>query len=237
MSISTDVQRLLLARSGGYCANPGCADPDLFPEVDAQHVPSVAQMAHVIARSRSGPRGESDLSASERDEYENLVLLCPRCHALVDKMKLAGTYSVSLLRQWKERLEDSVRRAVGVRRFRTREELNDEVAALLRKNHGIFRTYGPESKFAENPLSDAPDMWRKLVREEVLPTNRRVLELVDANRALLSPDERELVEDFRAHVFGFAEDHMSGEKRADVPRFPSRMSEIFEEPGGRVRSP
>lgn len=152
-------------------------------------------------------------------------------------MKLAGTYSVSLLRQWKERLEDSVRRAVGVRRFRTREELNDEVAALLRKNHGIFRTYGPESKFAENPLSDAPDMWRKLVREEVLPTNRRVLELVDANRALLSPDERELVEDFRAHVFGFAENHMSGEKRADVPRFPSRMSEIFEEPGGRVRSP
>jgi hypothetical protein len=227
MAISVDVQRLLLARSGGYCANPDCPDPDLFPKVEDEHVPTVAKMAHIIAQSPAGPRGDEDLPQSERDEYDNLVLLCPRCHDLVDVMKLSGTYTVELLRGWKRRLEERVRRAVGVRRFSSREELNREIAARLRKNHGIFRAYGPESQFAENPLSDAPETWRKLVRQEILPTNRDILELLDAHRGLLTAEELDLVEDFRAHVFGFAENHLSGERRADVPRFPSRMNKVF----------
>jgi hypothetical protein len=227
MGISRDVQRLLLARSGGYCANPDCADPDLFPRVDDEHVPTVAQMAHVIAQSPGGPRGDAELPRSERDEYANLVLLCPRCHTLVDKMRLSGTYSVELLHRWKERLERRIREAVGARRFTDRAELNEEVSALLRKNNGIFRNYGPESKFAEDPFSDAPETWRRLVRQEILPNNREVLKLLDANRRLLAADELELVEDFRAHAYGFAENHLSGERRADVPRFPSRMNEAF----------
>jgi 5-methylcytosine-specific restriction endonuclease McrA len=227
MAISVDVRRLLLARSGGYCANPDCPDPDLFPRVDDEHVPTVAEMAHVIAQSSAGPRGDEDLPASERDQYENLVLLCPRCHDLVDNMKLTGIYTVELLRRWKERLEERIQAAVGARRFSTRADLNEEVAALLRKNHGIFRNYGPESAFADDPLSDAPETWRKLVRQEILPTNREILKLLDANRALLAPEELELVEDFRAHVFGFAENHLSGERRADVPRFPSKMNKVF----------
>jgi hypothetical protein len=227
MAIRKDVERLLFARSGGYCANPDCPDPDLFPRVDDEHVPTVAEMAHRIAQSSAGPRGEEDLPESERDEYENLVLLCSRCHTLVDHMKLSETYTVELLRRWKERLEEKLRRAVGTPRYSNRAELNEEIAARLRKNHGIFRTYGPESQFAEDPLSDAPETWRKLVRQEILPTNREILELLDANRRLLTAEELELVEDFRAHVFGFAENHMSGEVRADVPRFPSKMNEVF----------
>jgi hypothetical protein len=227
MGISTDVQRLLLAHSGGYCANPDCPEPDLFPRVDDEHVPTVAEMAHVIAQSPAGPRGGEDLPQSERDEYDNLVLLCPRCHRLVDLMKLRGTYTVELLRGWKRRLEERRRRAVGAPRFNNRADLNKEIAARLRKNRGIFRTYGPESQFAEDPLSDAPDTWRKLVRQEILPTNREILELLDANTELLTAEELELVEDFRAHVFGFAENHLSGERRADVPRFPSKMNEVF----------
>lgn len=227
MGISTDVQRLLLARSGGYCANPDCPDPDLFPRVDDEHVPTVAEMAHVIAQSPGGPRGDEDLPESERDEYANLVLLCPRCHTLVDKMKLAGTYTAELLRSWKARLEDRVRQAIGARRFEHRDDLNEEVAALLRKNHGIFRNYGPQSRFAEDPFSDAPETWRKLVREEILPNNREILRLLDANRKLLTADELKLVEDFRAHAYGFAENHLSGDRRADVPRFPSKMNEAF----------
>jgi hypothetical protein len=227
MAISIDVQRLLLARSGGYCANPECPDPDLFPRVDDEHVPTVAEMAHVIAQSAGGPRGEAALPGSERDEYANLVLLCPRCHALVDQMKLSGTYTVELLLQWKERLERRIRESVGARRFSNRTQLNEAVSALLRKNNGIFRNYGPESEFAEDPFSDAPDTWRTLVRREILPNNREVLRLLDANRRLLTADEHDLVEDFRAHAYGFAENHLSGEPRADVPRFPTKMNEVF----------
>ena len=227
MAISTDVARLLLARSGGYCANPECPAPDLFPKVDDEHVPTVGEMAHVIAESPKGPRGDDPMPLSERDEYDNLVLLCPRCHTLVDKMKLTGRYSADLMREWKRRIEEKVRMAVGIPRFASREELNDEIVALLERNHGIFVAFGPESSYADDPLSDAPALWRKLVREELLPNNRRILELLDANRNHLTADERNVVEAFRAHAFGFAENHISGERRRDVPRFPTKMNELF----------
>jgi hypothetical protein len=38
-----------------------------------------------VAKSPDGPRGESPLSPEQRDEYSNLILLCPTDHALIDK--------------------------------------------------------------------------------------------------------------------------------------------------------
>lgn len=225
--ISISVQRLLLARCGGYCANPDCEAPDLFPTVDQEHVATVAEMAHIIGQSSAGPRGDYPLPPGERDQYENVVLLCRNCHGLVDEMRLTGTYTVELMRRWKERVEDQIRRAVGVPRFDDRRELGPRVNALLRANRGIWRNYGPESSFADDPFSDAPETWRRLVRSEVLPNSREILRLIDANAHLLTRDELETVEDFRAHVYGFAQNHLSGERPVDVPRFPPGMNDIF----------
>jgi hypothetical protein len=226
-SLSTDVQRALLARCGGYCANPDCHAPDLFPAVDDEHVPTVAEMAHIIAQSPQGPRGDSPVSPTDRDSYDNAVLLCSRCHTLVDKMKLEGTYTVDLMRSWKRRIEDRIRGAVGTPRVDSRDELARRVAALLRKNQGIWRNFGPESQYAEDPFSEGPDTWRRLVRSEILPNSREILRLVDANADLLSDEELMVVEDFRAHVYGFAQNHLSGERPTEAPRFPPAMNDIF----------
>jgi hypothetical protein len=225
--IPTDVQRLLLARCGGFCANPDCRSPDLFPAVDQEHVPTVAEMAHIIGQSRAGPRGDDPLPESDRDRYENIVLLCANCHKLVDAMKLMGTYTTELMRGWKARIEERIRNAVGVPRFDDRPELSERIAALLRKNRGIWRNYGPESDYASDPFSDAPETWRRLVRSEVLPNSREILRLIDANARHFSPSELEIIEDFRAHVYGFAQNHLSGERPVDVPRFPRAMNDIF----------
>lgn len=227
-SIPVDVQRMLLARCGGYCANPDCPAPDLFPAVDDDHVPTVAEMAHIIAQSPQGPRGDSSIPSTERDRYENIVLLCSTCHTLVDQMKLKGTYTVDLMCGWKRRIEDLIRVAVGIRRFDDRDELAREVAGLLRKNQGIWRNFGPESAYSEDPFSEAaPDTWRRLVRSEILPNSRDILRLIDANQHLLSEAELEIVEDFRAHVYGFAQNHLSGERPSEAPRFPPAMNDVF----------
>lgn len=225
--IHVDVQRLLLARCGGYCANPDCPSPDLFPAVDQEHVPTVAEMAHIIGQSPAGPRGSDPLPASDRDLYENIVLLCANCHKLVDDMRLKGTYTVELMRAWKSRIEERIKAAAGTPRLDSRDELSRRVATLLRKNRGIWRNYGPESQYASDPFSEAPDTWRSLVRSEILPNSREILRLIDANARLLSEDELETVEDFRAHVYGFAQNHLSGERPTDVPRFPPAMNDIF----------
>ena len=41
-------------------------------------------MAHIVAFRRAGPRGKSPLTAAERNEVSNLMLLCPPCHKLID---------------------------------------------------------------------------------------------------------------------------------------------------------
>ena len=38
----------------------------------------------LVATSPSGPRGNNELSPAHRDDYSNLLLLCPTHHALVD---------------------------------------------------------------------------------------------------------------------------------------------------------
>lgn len=47
-----------------------------------------------------GPRGESPMTAAERDEYSNLILLCPTDHTVIDKAP--DDYTVESLHKMKE---------------------------------------------------------------------------------------------------------------------------------------
>ncbi len=72
--------KILWGRSGNRCA---ICKIELTPDGD---IITLGEMAHIVARNASGPRGESDLSSSERDNYSNLVLLCPTHHTQIDKI-------------------------------------------------------------------------------------------------------------------------------------------------------
>jgi hypothetical protein len=45
---------------------------------------TVGEIAHIVAKSPEGPRGSNPLPVAERDEYSNLILLCPTHHKIVD---------------------------------------------------------------------------------------------------------------------------------------------------------
>lgn len=72
----------------------------------------VGQEAHIIGRSSDGPRGKSDLGASQRDTYENLILLCARHHIIVDNDVKA--YPVELLLSMKSDHELWVARQLDI---------------------------------------------------------------------------------------------------------------------------
>src|SRR6266496_2260193 len=180
MAISADVQRLLLARSGGRCANPGCR-ADLFPDLESGFVVAAQDMAHIIAQSEAGPRGASSLQSAERDQYENVLLLCPNCHRLVDKMKLTGVYDEELLAEWKRQHEERIRNAVDVHRLGSRDELMEHVRELMRENRVWWETYGPESVAADDPLSEAPRIWLREARRDLIPTNWAIAGLIERN--------------------------------------------------------
>jgi hypothetical protein len=69
----------------------------------------IGQEAHIVARSSSGPRGESPLTAKQRDSYSNLILLCPTDHAKIDSQPYGvAEYTVEKLVQIKKRHEEAV---------------------------------------------------------------------------------------------------------------------------------
>ncbi|MCD4850585.1 hypothetical protein LN996_07165 [Arthrobacter sp. AK01] len=71
----------------------------------------LGEEAHIVAREPDGPRGESPLTAAERDDYSNLILLCPTDHTLIDKAP--EDHSVEALLKIKADHEAWVRDSLG----------------------------------------------------------------------------------------------------------------------------
>ena len=65
----------------------------------------VGEMAHIIAKSTKGPRGEESLSCG-RNSYDNLILLCANHHLEVDQN--SEFYTVEKLHQIKAEHEQNI---------------------------------------------------------------------------------------------------------------------------------
>lgn len=74
MTISDKVKRKLLAASGGFCGNPNC-HRNLFDFFETGEVKNIEELAHIIGQKENGSRGDDELPLSERDEFENIILL------------------------------------------------------------------------------------------------------------------------------------------------------------------
>lgn len=60
----------------------------------------LGEICHIRARRKKGPRYDPTLTRVQVDEFQNLLLLCPTCHTVIDKNP--STYSIELLEEIKE---------------------------------------------------------------------------------------------------------------------------------------
>lgn len=74
--------KLLWTNSGGKCAFPNCNN-DIICE-DSNDILGI--MAHIVGLQPDGPRGDKNYTG-DLNCYDNLILLCPYHHTLVDKME------------------------------------------------------------------------------------------------------------------------------------------------------
>lgn len=69
----------------GQCAARCClCREEVLHEVGGRVSSLVGEIAHIVGETKRAARGTSDLSASERSEPENLLLLCRKDHKIVD---------------------------------------------------------------------------------------------------------------------------------------------------------
>ena|GEM_PF-500388 len=219
--ISKDVERQLFAMSGGHCQR---CHRSLFVDVGERSV-SVGEMAHIIASSVSGPRGTKVERNSSRESFENLIMLCPTCHTIVDKAPLE--YPITLLMSWKKDHESSIQELFSVIRRASRPEVRRDIEKYLLENRAIWSLYGPESEGASDPLSEKVYSWRRKVLEVVIPNNRAMLLVIDKNRHLLELQETIVAEHLRQHIDDFEARHLHGIIDGESLRFPLAANGIF----------
>jgi HNH endonuclease len=187
--------KLLWGRSGNRCA---ICKMELSPTGDKY---TLGEMAHIVARSFDGPRGDKDLPLDERDNYSNLILLCPNHHSEIDKDP--DVWSRSKLLARKSKHEKWVSRQLDQRRIAV---LPVENADFLRERESTWQEFSagrvwavtaitPLSICGEviDPLSDG---FRKFYDGLLVPCFPNGAE--PANRTFTRPSAHGLVnEDLR----------------------------------------
>lgn len=111
MAVPLADQTKLFARSGNICAFPECGRVLVTLAADDGRPVLLGEIAHIVAESPNGPRGESSLSMDERNRYKNILVLCNVHHQLVDAAPHA--YPVERLRSMKADHEQMIEHKLG----------------------------------------------------------------------------------------------------------------------------
>ena len=121
----------LAKRVGIKCSCPECRLPTAGPDIE-DGVTNVGVAAHITAASPGGPRYDSTLNQEMRSGIGNGIWLCQTHAKLIDDDEL--TYTVALLREWKETAERMAwleARGFAIRRASPFADLEKKAPALV----------------------------------------------------------------------------------------------------------
>ncbi|MGE0930127.1 NACHT domain-containing protein [Peijinzhouia sedimentorum] len=79
--ILTSVTKKVFALSGNQCCFPGCTER-LFNQDEGV---LLGEMCHIRAVSATGPRYDSNYPKDAVDSFENLMIMCPNHHTIIDE--------------------------------------------------------------------------------------------------------------------------------------------------------
>ena len=96
---------MLFAKAAGRCQLEGCNKSVLFDEVTLKTY-NKSNVAHIVAASPLGARGDAVRSYELSDKLSNLMLLCPDHHKLIDDHE--DEYPEERLLQMKARHEQAI---------------------------------------------------------------------------------------------------------------------------------
>lgn len=99
MAISEKTRKILWGKSGNRCA---LCKQELIKVINDKST-VIGEECHIVSSKEKGPRYRQ---LTNYDDYENLILMCPTHHKIIDDNEL--TYTEELLRMLKRNHEQSV---------------------------------------------------------------------------------------------------------------------------------
>lgn len=221
MTVSRRVTRntklRLFSDAAGFCQNPSCLKA-LFPDQNTHS--HIAEVVHVIAKSDYGPRANADMGPEYLESYDNLLLLCPTCHTMVDKEP--ERYPCHQLIEWKRNHIAKITEAFSLDCYNSREDIRRAIEPLMEENFAVFKEYGPNNEYRLDPESEQARVWKRKVVSRILPNNRKILLILDKNRTMLSADEKPVLQEFKQHMEEMEARHL-GDASTVGRQFPPGM--------------
>ncbi len=159
MSIPPTELKRLFARSGNRCAFTECRRLLIVDASPGQPPVTLGDVAHIVAASPAGPRGDAFMAPADRNRYENLILLCNIHHQRIDAEP--ATFTPERLRGIKEDHERWVeqRLAAGVQ---------DEPAVPVHRDDHLYSTLLPVARmpvyvhYAPSRFKTEPEVQARL---------------------------------------------------------------------------
>jgi hypothetical protein len=184
-------------------------------------------MAHMIPHGDTGPRHEDrPADGFDPDAFENLILLCPTCHTMIDKDPEG--FPRNILLDWKENHLANLAAKQGIRTYDDRADVRAAISGVVAENKAIWDKFAPEqgSDSELDPESEAAKTWIQRMRSVILPNHYRAQAIIQGNLALATDDERRTFAEYQEHVRGLSERHVCGVSGRAI-RFPEAMERIF----------
>jgi hypothetical protein len=228
MAVTQKSTKVLWANAAGRCAFPGC-QCRLCTDEAAKVAPyTIGEMAHICGEKPGASRYDASQSDKQRDDYSNLILLCPNHHTLVDKPETLKKYSVEVLSKMKSDHERYVDGRLEVRSFQTKQEVAAYVYPLLKENHDVFASFGPKSEIArKNPGSDAHGVWISERLSTIIPNNRKIVQVTDANCGVFAAAEQAILKTFSLHARSYEAWVTDDVSYEGVVRFPEEFDKLI----------
>ena len=230
MAITEKSIKLLWANAAGRCSFTGCEERLTIQQASEAAPFTLGEMAHNKGRKKGSNRYDQTQSDKERDDYKNLILMCPTHHTLIDKPENEKKYSVELLTEMKMAHEANILSRLNTENSVDVEALKDNLQVHLSENHQSWLQYGPTSENArKNPNSkELHSLWLSERLSTIVPNNRKMIMLLKEHRLLFGRNSQSMISEFFAHVDSYEKWVNNEIPYQAVLRLPLAFQELVE---------
>jgi hypothetical protein len=202
MAISQKSIKILWSAAGGRCAFLHCWERLCFHEAAETAPYTLGEMAHICGDQPGANRHNPKQTDAERNDYQNLILLCPNHHTLIDRIENAEKFNVAVLHEMKTNHEAKVSDRLDKGQLWNKKAVALAILPLLEENKQSWAQYGPTSELARmQPYNEAVyAVWVTERLSVIVPNNRKIIILLSSHEDAFGPEEQEAIASFRLHV-------------------------------------
>jgi hypothetical protein len=186
-------------------------------------------MAHICGDKPGSNRHDPRQSEAQRDDYTNLILLCPTHHALVDRRENEAEYPASVLLQMKATHEAAIMHRLDANVLETRRDVTRQLLTILEENRASWMQYGPMSELARRKPNNenAHAAWLSERLSVIVPNNRYIANILRERQAIFRPEEQTAVAAFLLHARSYERWVRDEMDYQGVRRFPAEFESMI----------